>query len=80
MKKIQALEFVETVDLLPEAGLLEESAVEAQFCCQKGLLVWIQCYSVLVSTLLLCYLDKVPELMAYMAMTVRCHWDYDSPL
>jgi len=83
VKKIQALEFVEMANLLPEAWLLEESVVEAQFQRQKGpvtdILVCIQCYSVLVSTLSLCYPDKVLELMAYMATIVRCQKDYDGP-
>ena len=70
-------------DLLPEAWLLEELAVEAQFLWQKWLvtdiLVWIQCYSVLESMLSLRYPDKVLKLIAYMATIVRCQKDCDSP-
>ena len=76
VKKIQVLEFAEMADLLPEAWVLEESVVEAQFRQQKGpvadILAWIQYYSVLVSILSLHYQDKVQELMAYMAAYRGC--------
>ena len=83
VKKIIVLEYVEMADLLLKAWLLEESVMEAQLQRQKGLitdiLTWVQCYSVLVSTLSLPYPDKVPELMAYLSTIIRCQRDYNSP-
>jgi len=89
VKKIIALEYVEMADLLPEAWLLEESAVEAQLRRQKGpvtdILTWVQCYSVLVSTLSLQHPDKVPELMAYLSTITdkvpeRLRWPLMGPV
>ena len=47
LKRILSLEFVKMANLLPEAWLLEETAMEAQLCRQKGpvtdILLWVQC-------------------------------------
>ena len=70
-------------DLLPEAWLLEETAMEAQLRRQRGpvtdILQWVQCFATFVSTLTMVYPTKTPELMAYMACIVRCHKDYEGP-
>ena len=83
LRKIIALEFVEMADLLPEAWLLDETAMEAQLRRQRGpvtdILQWIQCFATFVSTLSTAYPDKTAELMAYMACIVRCHQDYEGP-
>ena len=83
VRKIIALEYIEMADLPSEVWLLEESAVEAQLRRQKGpvtdILTWVQCYSVLVSTLYLRYPDKVPELMSHLSTIIRCQRDYDGP-
>ena len=54
LRKIIALEFVEMADLLPEAWLLDETAMEAQLRRQRGpvtdILQWIQCFATFVST------------------------------
>ena len=54
VKKIIALEFVEMADLLPEAWLVDETAMEAQLRSQRGpvtdILQWIQCFATFVST------------------------------
>ena len=57
--------------------------MEAQLRRQKGpvtdILVWVQCFVTLVSTLSLQYPGKVPEFMAYLATIVRCQRDYGGP-
>ena len=70
-------------NLLPEAWLLEETAMEAQLRRQKGpvtdILLWVQCFAMFAGALATTFPDKVPELMAYMTTIVRCHRDYKGP-
>ena len=83
VKKITSLEFVEMADLLPEAWLLEETAMEAQLRRQRGpvtnILTWVQCFATFTSTLATVHPGKTPEMMAYMPNIVRCHRDYEGP-
>ena len=83
VKKIIALEFVEMADFMPEAWLLDESAMEAQLRCQPGpvtaILQCIQCFATFASTLSTAYPGTTAELMAFMACIVRCHQDYEGP-
>ena len=79
-KKILELEFIEMTELLPDTWRLQE---EDSGCCrqrrsqQKGpvtdILVWVECYTSLVTVLASRYPSKTPDLMAYMKTIVKAH-------
>lgn len=65
VKRIQQLEFVEIIHMLPEAWLLEESTMEAQLYRQKGpvtdILLWVQSFARFASTVAQAYPSKIVE-------------------
>ena len=89
LKRIWALEFIEMSQLLPEAWVQDAFAESSSHCChdarsnkpiRKGvtsIFSWIQCYSTLVSVLAHKFPAKVPQLMAYQSVIVRCYTDYE---
>ena len=88
MKKIWSLEYIEMNQLLPEAWVQDSYSESSSHCChnasaskpKKGvssIFSWIQCYSTLVSILAHKFPSKVPQLMAYQSIIVRCYTDYE---
>ena len=77
VKKISNLQYIKTVDLLPEAWLLEEAEPTPSFKWKRGpvmdILQWVQCFASLASVLATVYPMKVLEFMAYLSTIVRCH-------
>ena len=77
--KIVNLEYVDMAELKPSSWLLNnEDTEKASFPFKKrkepvtDILVWVQCYSAMVSILAERYPSKVPELMAYQSTIVKC--------
>jgi len=79
-KKILDLEFIEMAELLPESWRFQE---EEGKCChqrrgpRKGpvndILVWVECYSSLVTTLASKFPQQTPHFMAYLKTIVKAH-------
>jgi len=79
IKKIVELEYIEMSELLPEAWRSGQD--EDQRCChqRKGqrrgpvtdILLWVECYTSMVSVLSTRYADKTPQFMAYLRTIVR---------
>ena len=83
-KRILNLEFVDISELIPESWEVEEEA--ASLSCQHpraprrgpvtDILLWIECYSTLVSVLASRFPTKVPQLMSYQKTIVKAHRTY----
>ena len=83
VKRILNLEFVDISELIPESWKLED---EVSSCCQHtrasrrgpvtDILLWIECYSTLVSVLASRFPTKVPQLMSYQKTIVKAHRTY----
>ena len=82
-KKILDLDFVDMSELLPDGWHLQEQDTK---CCHQrrltrrgpvtDILVWIECFSVMVAVLSSKYPDKTPQLMAYQRTIVRASKSY----
>ncbi len=84
VKKILDLDFVEMGDLLPEAWGVEAS----QSCCPGSrrqtrrapvtdILLWVECFSVLVSVLASKHPERVPDFMAYQKSIVKASRNFE---
>lgn len=80
VKKILELNFVDMAELLPDSWRMQE---EEKGCCHQrrgarrnvvtDILVWVECFSTLVSVLATKYPHKTPQLMAYQQTIIRAH-------
>ena len=85
VKRILNLEFVDISELISESWKVEEEAASSS-CCQHpraprrgpvtDILLWIECYSTLVSVLASRFPTKVPQLMSYQKTVVKAHRTY----
>ena len=83
VKRILNLEFVDISELVPGSWKLTEETLS---CCQQtraprrspvtDILLWIECYSTLVTVLSSCFPTKVPQLMSYQKTIVKAHRTY----
>ena len=78
MARIQALEFVEISELLPEAWIPTESADSTTPLRRRpyrtpvvDILVWTECYSLMAAVLAERFLDKAPQFFAYLRRIVH---------
>jgi len=89
LKKIQAMEFIDMAELMPETWLSETTEEAHNTCCgiltavkkRKSpvidILLWVQCYAALVAVLALQHPQKIPEFMAYQSVIIKCHRDFE---
>ena len=85
VKRILNLEFMDISELIPESWKFEEEAASSS-CCQHpraprrgpvtDILLWIECYSTLVSVLASRFPTKVPQLTSYQKTIVKAHRTY----
>ncbi len=88
--KIQALEFVEMRDLMPESWLADATGLQVSEqgkCCAAltkprhlpvtDILIWAQCYAAMVGVLSAKFPNAVPSLMAYQAIIIKASRDFD---
>lgn len=83
VKRILNLEFVDISELVPGSWKLTE---DTSSCCQHtraprrgpvtDILLWIECYSTLVTVLASRFPAKVPQLMTYQKTIVKAHRTY----
>ena len=90
IKKIWALEYVEMSQLLPEAWIQDNHFESSAHCCHdsgharhshqkdvSSIFSWLQCYGTLVSVIAHKFPTKLPQLMAYQSIIIRCYTDYE---
>ena len=81
VQRIQDLEYVEMSELVPDAWRFQE---DEQKCCHQirriprrgpvtDILLWVECYALLVSVLATKFPEKIPQLMAYQQTIVKAH-------
>ena len=83
VKRILSLEFVDMSELIPESWKFTE---EDTSCCHHNrvprrgpvtdILLWVECYSMLVAVLASQYPAKVPQMMAYQKTIVKAYKTY----
>ncbi len=87
-KRILDLEFIHMAELLPETWSMVDQQDKAGKCCQqvqrlpkrglvKDILIWLECYSVMVAVLTTKYPAKAPELAAYQRTIIRAARNYE---
>lgn len=80
VKKILDLEYVDMNELLPDTWRFQD---DEQKCCHQrrgqrrgpitDILLWVECYSTMVSILSTRFADKTPQFMAYQQTIVKAH-------
>lgn len=81
IKKILELEYIDMSELVPDSWQFRE---EEQKCCHSShrpqrrgpvseILLWIECYSSLITVLAARYPDKIADFMAYQRTIIKAH-------
>ena len=81
VKRILELEFIDMGELLPDTWQIQDQ--EDQKCCHQrpgrrrgpilDILLWVECFSTMVSVLSTCFPHKTPQLMAYQHTIIKAH-------